>query len=316
MNSKLLKIIRHLSEQDTKTLSQKALKVAEETGELAMVALPYDNAPGTLHRFTETDAILEEACDVVLCALSVAYDLGYTDEDIDDMMSHKVQKWASIQKAESLNANEIPFEIHITVKDAEKDRFREVCKQHEVKPIILHLQDNDGKTMFDDVMTSSVFFGTNTGAIKEANRIAQVMERNHIEVVRKKIETVPWHPAAPTEDNKYNMPKDCYFESHLQVVCTDTEDYDILMDIAKANEAHLSQNIYKKREDDSEIIMLTYRLYYGTFENFSVGLKRIEDDLAIYDFDVGKVVTEFSIYDTKVSHDESWLRGQDDEVES
>jgi len=313
MNCKLLKIIKHLSEQDTKTLSQKALKVAEESGELAKVCLPYDNAPGTLHRFTETDAILEEVVDVMLSAVSIAYDLNYNDEDISDMMSYKVQKWASIQKAESLNTNNIPFEIHVTVSDVDKEQFRTVCKHNEIKPIILYLQNNDGATMFDDVMTSSVYMGTNTGALREADRISLLLKSNHFDVVRVKIETVPWHPAAPTEDNKYSMPKDCYFESHLQVVCTDTEDYDILMDIAKANDAHLSQNIYKKREDDSEIIMLTYRLYTGTFENFSIGLKRIEDDLKNYDFEVGKVITEFSIFDTKVSHDETWLKGQDND---
>jgi len=313
MNEKLLELIRHLSEQDTKTLSQKALKVAEESGELAKVCLPYDNAPGTLHRFTETDAILEEVVDVMLSAISIAYDLNYNDDDINEMFMHKINKWASIQKSESLDTNKIPFEIHITVKDAHKDEFRAMCKRIEIKPIILHLQNNDGQIVFDDVMTSSVYIGNNTGALHEAERIAGILDVNHFEVVRKKIETVPWHPAAPTEDNGYIMPKDCYFESHLQVVCADTDDCDILMDIAKANNAHLSQNIYKVREDGSEIIMLTYRLYEGTVENFSTGLKRITDDLTSYDFEVGKVITEFSIFDTKVSHDESWLKGQDND---
>jgi len=159
MNYKLLEIIRHLSEQDTKTLSQKALKVAEESGELAKVCLSYDNAPGTLHRFTETDAILEEVVDVFLSAISIAYDLNYANEDIEDMVSHKVNKWAAIQKCEGLDAQKILFEIHITVRDAEKDRFREVCKYSGLKPIILHLQNNDGKLVFNYVIPSSVEIG-------------------------------------------------------------------------------------------------------------------------------------------------------------
>ena len=45
MNKELLKLIKELSLKDKKSLSQKALKTSEETGELARVILPFDNAP-------------------------------------------------------------------------------------------------------------------------------------------------------------------------------------------------------------------------------------------------------------------------------
>ena len=60
MNTQLLDYIKKLSLDDKKTLSQKALKVAEESGELAKVVLPFDNAAGTIHRFIEKGRILEE----------------------------------------------------------------------------------------------------------------------------------------------------------------------------------------------------------------------------------------------------------------
>ena len=47
MNTELLSYIQKLSIRDKKTLSQKALKVTEECGELARVVLPFDNAAGT-----------------------------------------------------------------------------------------------------------------------------------------------------------------------------------------------------------------------------------------------------------------------------
>jgi hypothetical protein len=50
MNNELLDYIQNLSLRDFKTLSQKALKVSEECGELAKAVLPYDNAYATRHR--------------------------------------------------------------------------------------------------------------------------------------------------------------------------------------------------------------------------------------------------------------------------
>ncbi len=80
MSPELFEYIQRLSLADKKTLSQKALKVAEESGELAKVVLPFDNAAGTIHRFIEKGRILEESVDVILTAISIAYELGYTHE--------------------------------------------------------------------------------------------------------------------------------------------------------------------------------------------------------------------------------------------
>lgn len=73
MQTQLLDYIKKLSLDDKKTLSQKALKVAEESGELAKVVLPFDNAAGTIHRFIEKGKILEESVDVILTAISIAW---------------------------------------------------------------------------------------------------------------------------------------------------------------------------------------------------------------------------------------------------
>ena len=81
MEKELLKYIKTLTDQDTKTLIGKALKTSEETGELAKKVLPYENAAGTLHRFVEKESILEECADIFLCVQSIAYQLGFSDED-------------------------------------------------------------------------------------------------------------------------------------------------------------------------------------------------------------------------------------------
>jgi hypothetical protein len=308
MNKDLLELIKHLSLQDKKTLSQKALKTAEESGELAKVVLPFDNAPGTLHRFVDKQSILEEAVDTCLSALSVAYDLGFNDTDIEDMMLYKSKKWATLQKGESLDTNKIPFEIHITVKDVDKEHFRAVCKAWDIKPIILDLQNNDGKTVFEDVMTSSVFIGSNVGAYNEMERIAQLLHDEDCQVVRKKIETVPWHPAAPSEKNDMDMPDDCYFECHIGILIERENDLGWVSYVAKRWDAHFSRNAFKKYDDGSYTIMLTHRVsYYMTAEKFQEDVARIKGELENHDLKVDKTIVEFSIYDTKVSHDNSWI---------
>jgi NTP pyrophosphatase (non-canonical NTP hydrolase) len=163
MNIQLLDYIKKLSLDDKKTLSQKALKVAEESGELAKVVLPFDNAAGTIHRFIEKGRILEESVDVILTAISIAYELGYSHEEIEETMRLKAEKWQGIQYKETQVDDMIPFEIHVSVqlKEGQEERFRNICglinSATPVKPIILDLE-NKGQSVMQDVMTSSHFF--------------------------------------------------------------------------------------------------------------------------------------------------------------
>ena len=102
------------------------------------------------------------------------------------------------------------------------------------------------------------------------------------------------------------MPKDCYFECHFGVVCSD-DTRELLQRIAKKWKAHLSRNIFKKLEGDTYKIMLTARWYEGVATAFQEYVEKIEEDLKRNYFDVDKVIVEFSLYDTKVHHDSSWL---------
>jgi NTP pyrophosphatase (non-canonical NTP hydrolase) len=304
---KTVDYIKTLTKQDKKNLSQKALKVSEEVGELARTILPFESAHGTTHRFVDKEAILEEVIDTMLTSISIAYDIGASDTDIEDMLNRKITKWADLQQREDKMKETVPYEIHITVKNADKERFITLCKKLEVKPIILDLQKTDGKTAFEDVMTSSKHFGNNSSAYIEMERIASHLAYNHFNVVRKKIETVPWHPAAPSEthDNPL-MPPNCYFETHIGVTVKDNT-VPILRNIAKLNDAHLSRNAFKTNPDGSYVLMVTYRRYSGTFESFSKVAAFIRNEIKTNNFKINNVVTEFSVYDTKVSHDKSWL---------
>jgi len=312
MNNELLGFIRTLSENDTKNLCQKALKTTEEVGELAKSVLPYENAAGTLHRFIDRGIILENAVDTMLCALSIAYDLKFTDEEIEQMMLDKARKWSGLQLKESKAKFPLPFEMHITIKVPENsdqsflDSFNMYCKGNKIKPIIIDLEKG-GEMILRDVMTSSVHFGNNNTALEAANRIAFDLTAIGYTVVRVKIETVPWHPAAPCIGDG-ELPPNTYFESHLRIVTTEDRK-PVLEEIAYKAGAHLSRNFFKKLNEKEYIIMMTLRSNQDCKESFELLTSNLKDELDINDFEVDKVEIEFAIYDTKTSHDSKWIIG-------
>lgn len=315
MNQQLFNYIRHLSKQDRKTLSQKALKTCEEVGELAKVVLPFDNAFATTHRFTERERILEEAVDTVLCALSVAYDLDFTNDEIEEMVERKSEKWAALQRKENSISYPLPYEIHVTVNMQSPlyvgdaiDNFKMVCGNINVKPIVLDLESLAGEVKMVDVMTSSKHFGTNTSAYAEVMRITNQLTAAGYQVVRQKVETVPWHPAAPTESQP--MPPNCYFESHVPVLLTSDRVEELRAYMVRYNDIrlHLSRNPMKRNQDGTIVQMITLRSSTGNLSEFQSDLDLFVDYLSRR-WTLGKIIVEFSVYDTKVSHDASWIRG-------
>jgi NTP pyrophosphatase (non-canonical NTP hydrolase) len=328
MNKFLDDFIKDLSIKDKKTLSQKGLKLVEEVGELARAILPYDSAPGTNHRFSDREQILEEIVDVYLSNISISHSLGFTDEEVNEMLNKKSKKWAQLQLKEDAATFPLPFEIHITV-DLEKlletnftiDNFREDCKSIEVKPIVLDLEMKEGS--IKDVMTSSKHFGDNRSAYEEANRITNKLTSFGYKVVRKKIETVPWHPAAPTFNTGEPIPNGCYFESHIGVTITPDEKELLQKFVEGLNSGcteagrielggtcKLSQNFFKKSKDGSKFVnMLTYRDNMTCKEDFEHAVDAIKWSLNECDFEFEKVEVEYALYDTNVNHDSKWILG-------
>ena len=324
--------IKSLSINDKKTLSQKALKTCEEVGELAKAILPFDSAPGTNHRFIDREKVLEEIADVYLTNISIAYSLNFSDDEIDDMIQKKAMKWQEIQSKENKSSFPLPFEIHITVDmsrivdgdgDSLKGRklfvddFKKQCQYLGVKPIVIELQLENGT--LEDVMTSSKHFGDNRSAYEESERIANKLIKLGYRVVRKKIETVPWHSAAPIIDGILPIPNGCYFESHIGVVITPDEKQELnnfvealntgLEDTGVGGVAKLSQNFFKKSNDGSKFInMLTYRNNVCGYNTFKDEVEMIKESLISSEFIYEKVEVEYAIYDTNVTHDDVWLK--------
>ena len=327
MNKFLDDFIKDLSIKDKKTLSQKGLKLAEEVGELARAILPYDSAPGTNHRFSDRERILEEVVDVYLSNISIAHSLGFTEEEFNEMLNKKTDKWAKLQLKEDEVTFPLPYEIHVTVDTSENffecdiDEFKSKCQEIDVKPIVLDLEMKEGT--LKDVMTSSKHFGDNRTAYEEANHIANKLTSFGYKVVRNKIETVPWHPAAPTFKTGEPIPNGCYFESHIGVVISPDEKEALQEFVQGLNDrcteagrieiggtCKLSQNFFKKSKDGSKFVnMLTYRDNMTCREDFEHGVEAIKWSLEKCGFDFEKVEVEYALYDTNVNHDSKWILG-------
>jgi len=327
--------IKDLSIKDKKTLSQKTLKLVEEVGELARVILPYDSAHGTNHRFTDRDAILEELVDVYLTNISISHSLGFTDEEFNDMLVKKTEKWGSLQAKEEQATFPLPFEIHVTVDmeriiDGDGDStngkklfikdFKNQCLSIGVKPIVIDLEINDG-SVIKDIMTSSKHFGDNRSAYEESERIVKELRHRGYKVVRNKIESVPWHPAAPVISTGREIENGCYFESHIGVTILPNQKEDLETFIRSTlNNGHLielsgtaklSQNFFKKSNDGSRFVnMLTYRSNMCGRPKFTLEVDGIKHLLKEEGFDFEKVEVEYAVYDTNVTHDAKWIAGK------
>lgn len=315
MNKDVLDTIKQLTSTDEKSLSQKALKLGEEYGELAKAVLPYDNGFATTHRFITKQKILEEVADIMLCALSIGYELGFDDNDLSEMMKDKSVYWSKLQQNSINGRFPLPFELHVTVKiqDNQIEAFKEACLLLKVKPIVLDLKQG-----LQDVMTSSVIMTDNRGAYDELCRISDGLETQGFNVVRDKVETVPWHPGAP-KTKMDTMKRNCYFESHINIAVTE-EQRQLLLTWAEQSsdiQGHFSRNVFKKLNDTEFVQMLTIRsstvVGYpcNNVEDFTAYVNYVIEHINTLAFlkenAVLKHVIEYAIFDTNVTHDTSWV---------
>lgn len=314
MNEDLLNYIRELSLKDYKTLSQKALKTVEEVGELAKVVLPYENAPGTNHRFIGKEKILEECSDTILCALSIIYSLKYSDSELEEMLIRKSGKWAAIQhseaKCEKDSKFSLPFEMHVTIRRKNPDTkmlFGLHCDKFGLKAIEL---ENIGKDFVEvDLMTESKFYGNNREAYDRLKQISSALKYEGFEIIREKIETVPWHPASPHNNGPVmEMSEDGYFEAHLSYDIPKSK-YKEILNCLKDMNCLISKSVNKSDKENIRLFV-TVRTYTDTYEVFS---KNVENEKALIVGFVGEPVGElheYSIFDTNLSHDAKWIEGE------
>ncbi len=185
------------------------------------------------------------------------------------------------------------YEIHLTVRTNEIERFRQTCADIRVKPIVIDLQDKAGNTLFHDVMTSSTVKGNPNDWKYTVGLVSNQLQTAGFDVVRRKVEESP-----------YNDPlgKSLYYESHVRVKTVRTQ-------VSKLRQVsglfHVSRNIFKVLEGDAVYMMLTYR-DTCSFEEFAGRLAAAKMVLDLEGFEYDKVEIESVIYDSNLEHDRVW----------
>lgn len=296
MKNDLLKLITELSLNDTKTLSQKELKLSDEVGDLAKRILAYENADGSRHHVFYKQDILEECADVILVAMSIALSQGYDSDALHSMMEDKAIKWSGLKELDTSNGR-YPFEIHLTIDhNGFENIFLEMCTEIGCKPIILDLE---GETQ---VTTASVIYGSPSEAMAEAERIAALFATlftYEFDVKRIKIETVPWHPMTKVYD-PHN-----YYETHFTFI-SDENEMERIKDHCKKFDIHMSKNTLKHDVDGMKKFMGTLRNYTsldGHNYNVELALKYLK----INNIKSTKIVTEYAFFDTNKQLDNQWM---------
>lgn len=200
----------------------------------------------------------------------------------------------------------LPYEIHVTVRSPDLNAFRAACVALGVKPIVLDLQDRTGTTVLQDVMTSSKGnYDSYDEAFNAAVGIAADLQACAFDVVRIKIESVPWHPVAPNGNNGIKMGKGQYFESHIAIYkpSDDTELREIQRNLFRL---HVSKNVFKTTPF-GEIILLTYRTSDMTAQEFIEEVDFIRDVLTLHEMAPIKIEKEFCVFDSASDHDKAWI---------
>ncbi|QYK66819.1 MULTISPECIES: MazG-like family protein [Paenibacillus] len=85
-----------MSTQEKKTLEQMVLKLSEEVGETSQAMLSYVNASGSEYKQLSISDVKEECADVILVALSLFYKLSSNEEELQEFLNKKVNKWESV----------------------------------------------------------------------------------------------------------------------------------------------------------------------------------------------------------------------------
>lgn len=204
-----------------------------------------------------------------------------------------------------------PYELHLSVALARADQwareaFTTACSQLGVKPILLLLPDASGPFYGEMAMTSSRYVGDDP--MGEVERLGALFGKRSFKVTRKKIETVPWHVAAPRAGaGPAVFRPGQYFEFHAQVRIS-PRDYGLLWESARGVGVHLSRNA--RREIDQTGLaawMITARWSDCVAEEARDRMHSINTQLREKGWEPTGSRLEFSLYDSDVHQDARWL---------
>jgi hypothetical protein len=198
-----------------------------------------------------------------------------------------------------MKPNNFPFEVHLTLPSiTPTQEFLEVCKEVGCKPIILDL---DGE---QQVTTSSVYKCDLQDIGGHAEKLVNRFKEKGYEVIRTKIETVPWHPVAKA--HQLTKRNNCYFESHMTYELYSADQLYRLRYYSSQYGMHLSKNALK--HDAKTIKIMGTIRSYDNLDTHNYKLQMVTSFVRNNtNLHPVKQVTEFAIMDTNTALDSNWM---------
>jgi hypothetical protein len=195
-----------------------------------------------------------------------------------------------------------PFEIHLTVeKGTDQDLFVKVCEEIGIKPLIIENIMDKGNSISTDLMTRSIVKGSIEEAGLEMFRVAIMLKDRGFNVIRNKIETVPWlYETVKDMSGENNIP---YFETHIEIPYH-SQNYQNIIKIVHENGGYVSRNAMK-----DGILMATFRLADVNEEEFSSYNEHMRGILKSHEFVISRNIVELTFHDDNLEHDSRWIDG-------
>lgn len=199
------------------------------------------------------------------------------------------------------------FEIHVTVAGEDVQEFQRACAELgklKVIQIELNARASQNKRLRDQLMTASYH---KCSSIVEAQRIAfrfaSVFVERGFAIERVKIEAMLHSEGVPTRPE--DCPESCYFEFHAKLLLEESQ-LGPLHELCKTENAHLSRNALKTI-GDRQHRFVTLRLYGTSRDNALATFERVVRRLEENKYEIVSKQREFSVFDTNVNLDSSWL---------
>lgn len=213
-----------------------------------------------------------------------------------------------------------PYEIHITVKTGDVEKFKTDCNGLGINPLFIR---NQRKNRFwGDLLTNQEVIGQYPEAVAAMGITRNGLEGLGYEIVRQKIETTlentQFAPQTRTENLRdFSM---MYYEAHFKMAMPlGTPSLNEFLEgkdarISTMYGLHLSTNMFSDSKKTSSFIF-TYRrnrVQVNSANDFSSYVESIRRDLKRgYGLTVREVSREVCVIDSNEGHDAEWMHGKD-----
>ncbi|GAA2272672.1 hypothetical protein GCM10010430_68300 [Kitasatospora cystarginea] len=197
------------------------------------------------------------------------------------------------------------FEVHLTVAPAAADALAGWAADHGLK--FTHILLAQGAAMSQPMLTLRAS-GTIDEAAAATARTADRMAQAGFTVLRLKIEATPWAEGVPASDgDAAQHGAHRYFEHHVKLLLSGSEDPDGLAELAARHSAHLSRNARRVRADGLRERFVTQRCRLVGLATAGRRLDALLAELTADGHRIASVEREFVALDSDETLDAGWI---------